>query len=340
MNRVREEILKRWPIDRWKSSTIVVAVSGGPDSVALLRALHEIVLDDATGIHTRLVVAHLNHRARGIESDRDEVFVKELASELKLEFRGGSIAAADPQNSEADWRNLRLSFLRNVAREVQAKWIATGATADDCVETMLHHLLRGSGPAGLAGIRLQRNLSADLTLVHPLIGLWKEDLLGYLESLNQAYRIDLTNLGCEFTRNRIRNECIPYLEQFTGSDSLKKRLHTAAELIRQEHEVIEKLAWSWVDSPAIRWSENAIEVDWKDVSELDWPVLQCSLVEIWHRLNWPLGQIGFSHWERVRQWIESARTTNHPRQMQLPGPIQLRIARQKVTIRSTLESST
>ena len=338
MNRVHEEILKRWPIDRWKCSTIVVALSGGPDSVALLRALHEIVLDDATAVQTRLVVAHLNHRARGIESDRDEEFVKELASELKLEFRGGSIAVPDPQSSEADWRNLRLSFLKNMAQEVQAKWIATGATADDSVETMLHHLFRGSGPAGLAGIRVQRDVSADLTLVHPMIGLWKDELLEYLESLNQAYRIDLTNLGCDYTRNRIRNECIPYLEQFTASDSLKKRLHNAAELIRQEHEVIEKLAWKWVDSPAIRWGQNAIEVDWKDASELDWSVLQCAFVEIWHRLNWPLGQIGFSHWERVRQWIESARTTSHPRKMQLPGPIELRIARQKVQIRSDMES--
>jgi len=336
MIRVHQEILKLWPADRWNSSTVVVALSGGPDSVALLRSLHEIVQAGYVSKDTRLVVAHLNHRARGIESDRDEEFVKHVAKELHLEAVIDSIAQPDPDCSEARWRDIRMNFLGQVAAQVHASWIATGATADDCVETMLHHLFRGSGPAGLSGIRVQRKIKEGLTLIHPLIGLWKEDLLQYLQSLDQAYRIDTSNLGSEYTRNRIRNECIPYLEQFTGSESLKKRLHTAAELIRQEHEVIEQLARRWIDSPAIRWSENQIEVDWKDVAELPWPVLQCGLVEIWHRLNWPLQQIGFAHWDRVRDWIESARTTNHPRRMQLPGPIELNIARRRVTIKSAM----
>lgn len=337
MIRVHQEILKLWPVDRWNSSTVVVALSGGPDSVALLRSLHQIVQSGYVSKDTRLVVAHLNHRARGIESDRDEEFVKHIAGELQLETVIDSIAQPDPDSSEARWRELRMFFLHKVASEFKASWIATGATADDCVETLLHHLLRGSGPAGLSGIRLQRKLSDGLTLIHPLVGLWKDELLQYLKSLNQSYRIDHTNLGSDYMRNRIRNECIPFLEQFIGSDSLKRRLYTAAELIRQEHEVVEQLARQWLDSPAIRWGESQIEVDWKDIAEVPWPVLQCGLVEIWHRMNWPLQQIGFAHWDRVRDWIESARTTNHPRRMQLPGPIELSIARRRVTMKSAMQ---
>ena len=332
MHRILESIIQDWPIDRWRNSTIVLAISGGPDSVALVRAIHRIVLQANIQQCTRLVIAHLNHQLRGAESDRDEHFVKQLACELKLDAMFAALPESSESSGEAQWRKARISFLKDVAKQHRAQWIATGATADDSVETMFHHLLRGSGPAGLAGIRIERKLSEDLTLVHPLVGLWKSELIEYLESIGQSYRIDRSNLCNEFTRNRIRNECLPYLEKLIGSNQLKHRLLTTLELIRQEHEVIEALARQWLDSPAIGWGQNQIEADWKDFAELPWPILQCGLVGIWHRMGWPLGQVSFRHWDRVRAWIDSARYSNHPKRMQLPGSIELKIARRRLQI--------
>ena len=180
--RVCQAILESWPADRWSGQSVVVALSGGPDSVAMLRALDEIVKSQAVSGQTRLIVAHLNHRLRGAQSDQDEAFVQDLAQSLDLE--AVLEAAPEPlhQGGESRWRKARSEFLRRTAQRLDARWIATAATADDQVETMLHHLLRGTGPAGLAGIRTERILDDRLGLAHPMLGVWKSDLLEYLSS--------------------------------------------------------------------------------------------------------------------------------------------------------------
>jgi len=332
--RVCQAILESWPADRWCGKSVVVALSGGPDSVAMLRALDEIVKSQAVSGQTRLIVAHLNHRLRGAQSDQDEAFVQDLAQSLGLE--AVLEAAPEPmhQGGESRWRKARSKFLRHTAHRFDARWIATGATADDQVETMLHHLLRGTGPAGLAGIRTERVLDDHLWLAHPMLGVWKSELLEYLSSLGQSYRIDESNLSDRFTRNRIRKECLPYLERFVGSDRLKERLWTAGELIRQEHDVIEGMAKEWLDSAAIDWGLDSLQiVASKGLDRLAWPVLQCALVRIWHRMGWPLGDVGQPHWNRVRKWIEKALKTPHPQRMQMPGRIELRFRRGQLQIR-------
>ena len=332
--RVCQAILESWPADRWSGKSVVVALSGGPDSVAMLRALDEIVKSQAVSGQTRLIVAHLNHRLRGAQSDQDEAFVQDLAQSLDLE--AVLEAAPEPlhQGGESRWRKARSEFLRRTAQRLDARWIATAATADDQVETMLHHLLRGTGPAGLAGIRTERTLEDHLGLAHPMLGVWKSDLLEYLSSLGQTYRIDESNLSDRFTRNRIRNECLPYLERFVGSDRLKERLWTAGELIRQEHEVIEGMAKEWLESAAIDWGQDSLKlVASKGLDALAWPVLQCALVRIWHRMAWPLGDVGQPHWNRVRKWLEKALRTPHPQRMQMPGRIELRFRRGQLQIR-------
>lgn len=332
--RVCQAILESWPADRWCGTSVVVALSGGPDSVAMLRALDEIVKSQAVSAQTRLIVAHLNHRLRGAQSDQDQAFVQDLAQNLNLE--AVLEAAPEPmhQGGESRWRKARSEFLRRTAQRLDARWIATAATADDQVETMLHHLLRGTGPAGLAGIRTERILDDRLGLAHPMLGVWKSEVLEYLSSLGQTYRIDESNLSDRFTRNRIRKECLPYLERFVGSDRLKERLWTAGELIRQEHEVIEGMAKEWLESAAIDWGQDSLKlVACQGLDALAWPVLQCALVRIWHRMGWPLGDVGQPHWNRVRKWLEKALRTPHPQRMQMPGRIELRFRRGQLQIR-------
>ena len=189
---VPDAILKLWPADRWSGTTGVLAISGGADSVAMLRAFCELRERRCVGAHTQFALAHFNHQLRGEESDQDEAFVRSLADELKLPvYIGNSVHPPEidsgkleiPRGNEALWRRDRNRFFRDVAQRTNANWIATGATADDQIETALHHLLRGSGPAGIAGVRSVRTIAPGLSLVHPMVETWKAQIVDYLNTL-------------------------------------------------------------------------------------------------------------------------------------------------------------
>src|SRR5438132_8777665 len=193
---------------------IVVAVSGGPDRVALLRALASL---PTAG---RLIVAQLNHQLRGPESDADEAFVRALPESLQpgMELRCERIdvaaqARTEGANVEAVARRVRYDWLARVAKECQARWVATGHTADDQAETVLHRLLRGTGLKGLRGIATRRSLAERVELIRPLLGVTRAAVMEYLREMGQAYRTDSSNADRGYTRNRIRHELLPLLAQ-------------------------------------------------------------------------------------------------------------------------------
>ena len=210
------QALRRWHVG---TSGLVVAVSGGPDSVALLRAL----VESGTAGSEKLIVAHLNHQLRGAESDADESFVRglyrELASrglglELRVEHRDVRVCAqAEGANLENMARRLRYQWLREVALQAGLRWVATGHTADDQAETVLHHLLRGTGMKGLRGIACCRELGPGVKLLRPLLSVRRSDVLAFLEQLGQAWRQDSSNLDPTYTRNRLRLHLLPELAQ-------------------------------------------------------------------------------------------------------------------------------
>ncbi len=143
-----------WPAAEWQNLTVIVAVSGGPDSVALLRGL--AALKRQAGGEGRLIVAHLNHHLRP-EADEDSRFVAELAKRLELPFEGGNAAVAELAARQGDGvevaaREARYSFLRQTAEKFGARYVAMAHTTDDQVETVLLNVLRGTGLAGLAGM--------------------------------------------------------------------------------------------------------------------------------------------------------------------------------------------
>ena len=122
-------------------------------------------------------------------------------------------ARADCANLEATARRLRYRWLAKVAREAGAHWIATGHTADDQAETVLHRLLRGTGLQGLRGIAGRRKLEPGVSLVRPLLQTTRTEIIAYLEQLHQPFRQDSTNRDLSYTRNRIRLELLPYLAE-------------------------------------------------------------------------------------------------------------------------------
>ena len=190
-----------------------VAVSGGADSVALLRVLLE--LRSELGIV--LAVAHFNHGLRGEQAAADEAFVAELAKQHGLEcFIGhGDVrthASTNKLTVEAAGRDLRYRWFAETARQHRLDRIATAHTLDDQAETVLLKFLRGAGTRGLAGIYPIVNREA-FRIVRPLLCVSRAEVEEYLSSLAQAWREDESNLDRRFLRNRIRHELLPLLER-------------------------------------------------------------------------------------------------------------------------------
>ncbi len=165
---LQAEFLRAWPSHRWRDVGVVVGCSGGADSVALLRTVCEARIDPAAGPPRGFVIAaHFNHQIRGRESDQDQSFVESLATQC-----GAAIAVGRSCGSETDESSLRqqrLEFLQQTAQRAGARYVALAHSADDNAETILHHLMRGTGPRGLAGIRPSRPLGADLVLLRPFL---------------------------------------------------------------------------------------------------------------------------------------------------------------------------
>jgi tRNA(Ile)-lysidine synthase len=206
-----------------------VAVSGGADSVALLRLLDR--LRDELGI--TLVVVHFDHALRGAESNADATFVAELANALKLGFVAaredvGAEAARQGWNVEDAARRLRYAFFDRVINQGKATHIAVAHTADDQAETLLAHLLRGTGPTGLAGI-----YPVAGAIVRPLLGTRREILREYLRVNEQRWREDSTNRDIRRTRAHIRKQLLPVIERdFSGE--IVSHLGQLARLAREE----------------------------------------------------------------------------------------------------------
>jgi len=184
-----------------------IGVSGGADSVAMLRIFAEL----RTHLGIAVLVLHFNHQLRGTEADEDERFVKALAEEFHLEFESGRAdvsgeARLHGWNVEDAARRLRYQFFASVAEERGLNRVAVAHTANDQAETVLSHLLRGTGVTGLAGIYPVAGL-----IIRPLLELGREELREFLSDLGQPWREDATNQDTSRTRARIRHQLIPLL---------------------------------------------------------------------------------------------------------------------------------
>lgn len=205
----------------------LIMVSGGPDSVALLRTLVEIGVEPA--------VLHVDHGLRGDESREDAEFVRELCLSLGVPCEVRRLDLKGRSNLQERAREGRHRLAEELAGRMGRSVIATGHTADDVAETVLMNLARGAGLRGLAGIPPVRGRWA-----RPLIRHGRRDVLAYLELLGQPYRTDPTNLTGKYARNRVRREVLPVLEElYPGA---KANVARAAELARQDLEALEELA--------------------------------------------------------------------------------------------------
>ena len=226
---IREQALLR------AGDRLAVAVSGGADSVALLRVLLELKAE----LGVLLSVAHFNHGLRGEQSDADEAFVAELAKETGLElFTGhGDVfehAKASKLSLEAAARQLRYRLFAQLAREQRLVVVATAHTLDDQAETVLLKFLRGAGTRGLAGIYPAIEGSADgPRVVRPLLCVSRQEVESYLTGLGQRWREDESNLDRRFLRNRVRHDLLPLLER-EFNPNIRSALNDLADIARAE----------------------------------------------------------------------------------------------------------
>lgn len=313
---VLDKLRATWTPERWRDVTVLVAVSGGADSVALLRAL---AASRAPGVG-RLIVAHFNHRLRGEESAGDERFVQQLAETLDLSFVGGSAQRdlgdqAGGQGLEATARQARYDFLAAAAAAQGARYIATAHTEDDQVETVLHNVLRGTGLAGMAGIPRTRRLTETTTLIRPFLDATRAEVVSYLRELGQPYREDSTNSLVEFTRNRIRHELLPLLAR-DYHPGVRPSILKLAKIAAQTSDHLDTECQKLLPA-CVRPTTGGVEIDCHTLKHVHVAVVRQLLVTIWQQHHWPLHDMSLEKWELLVQLTqETQATTTH-----LPGAV-------------------
>ena len=221
---------------------VLVAVSGGADSVALLRVLLELRAE----LGIVLAAAHLNHGLRGESSDADEAFVGQLAMRHKLDFFVERVAVAEHAETrrtglESAGRKLRYEWLTKIAGEYRFDAVATAHTADDQAETVLMKFLRGAGSRGLGGIYPVMVQGTQTRFIRPLLDATRVKIEMYLESLGQEWREDESNLDRRFFRNRVRHQLLPLLER-EYNPSIRQTLGELSEICRAEEKYWSELA--------------------------------------------------------------------------------------------------
>ena len=238
LNKARETIKRYRLID--KKDRILIAVSGGPDSVALLYLLNSLKKELNLYIH----VAHLDHMLRP-DSCKDKGFVERLASRLGLPVTVSRINIKELEKKgslEENARNARFAFLFKVAKGVKANKIALGHNLDDQAETVLMRLLRGTGLYGLSGILPKRNI-LGFNIIRPLIEVRRKDIEYFLKRKNIKPRLDKTNLEDIYFRNKIRNKLFPLLEK-EYSANIKEILSNMAQNVGYDYEYLNRVAES------------------------------------------------------------------------------------------------
>jgi tRNA(Ile)-lysidine synthase len=317
MSPLARQFRLQWaPYDgHWRT---LIACSGGPDSVALLRLLRQI-----HSTPSQLAVAHFHHGLRGEASDEDARFVAQLCERLAVACH---IGHADPESLrqqargeglESAARGQRYRFLTQTAEQLGARYLVTGHTADDQAETVLHHVLRGTGLAGLAGMPATRMLSAAVTLVRPLLSFTRAEILAYLQTERQSYREDEHNVQEQFLRSRLRHQLLPLLEGSYYPD-VRRSLRRLAQVAHDAHAVIQPLAESLLDRCLTRQSAKSVELDCRPLRDAPEHLCREAFVCLWRRQAWPQQSMTFEHWQRLAR---TARSSGESQAIDLPGAI-------------------
>ena len=304
--------------------TVLVAVSGGADSLALLYGLHAL----RSQLNCQLHVAHLNHCLRP-DADADADFVRQHAVDLRLpctiqRMEIPHLAQQWKLSVEAAGRRARYQFYESVITEIAATKVALGHHQDDIAETVLMNLIRGSGATGLKGIAPVR----DAKFIRPLTGFTRQQIEAFLISISVVPRHDTTNTDTRYLRNRIRHELIPRLENEYNSN-IKTGLSRTADVLRAESEYLDTAAQEAFEACRIQGPHKNVVLDRVEFRKhhvaLQRRVLRQSISE----MSGDMSDFYFTHCEKMLNLIESEASNAI---LALPNGLQFRRAYQQLII--------
>ncbi len=316
---------------RLTRTRVLVAVSGGADSVSLLLGLW-LLRDE---LQITLHAAHLNHQLRGAESDADAAWVEDFCRLKSIPCHIGreSIAEA-PQLAklglEGTARLVRRHFLQRIAAEQHCAGIAVAHTADDQAETILHHIIRGTGLAGLRGMHADevlnegtRGLGTDagsvrhggVPLVRPLLHVERQLLVRFLAEQEQSYRTDSTNTDTTLTRNRIRHELLPLLAR-EFNPQIQQALIRLGQQAQEIYADELLLAEGLLREVLIEAAPEHCRLRCGPLREQPPQRIRECFVLLWRQLGWPRRQMGFADWQRLVDVVGSETST-----VMLPGRV-------------------
>lgn len=328
----------------WHKHGILAAVSGGADSTALLHCLVEAFAERSKdGFSSgKLAVAHINHGLRGKESDTDAVFVQQCAERYALPYFEYRIQPEEwnaKQNtgqnkcqtgsSEDIARTIRYRFLTRTAEEQGFRYIAAAHTADDQTETVLHRVFRGTGLAGLAGIRPFRRLSEAVTLIRPLLKNTRKEILDYLRTRNLSFRVDSSNFENRFTRNRIRNRLLPLIREECNPQA-DAAVHRLAQLAEENEIVLDELFQILDEQIIVRQTENGWVLDRSALRRWSRPTLREWFVRLWKQGGLPLREMGLRQWETLIVFL-----SDDFQRLELPGKVLVRKEEHLIYLQTT-----
>jgi tRNA(Ile)-lysidine synthase len=272
----------------------LIGVSGGRDSVALLHHLVDVG-------YKKLIICHLNHELRGRSSNADARFVEKLAAKYDLDLAAGSadvraIAKRKKMSIETSARETRYKFFAKIAKQKRCHTIFLAHHADDLVETFLINLIRGAGPTGLAAMReisIRRIDNVDLTIVRPLLGVWRDDIDECMRKRRLEFREDASNKNLVPLRNRLRRRIIPYIEKQLGR-KVRMSIWRAATIAAEEE--------AWIEGMAARSNTKDQHLSVEKLRTL--PIaLQRRVIMTWLRQQGS-ADVGFDVIERVRSLLD------------------------------------
>ena len=304
---------------------ILVACSGGPDSVALFHLLHAL----ATKHRWKLGLVHFNHQLRPGDAQKDERFVKNLARKFKVPFHGGAghvkrEAQRTKTSIEECARQMRYNFFLRTVKAEKYRAIVLAHTRDDQAETVLMRILQGTGLRGLQGIR-EKFKMGRATLVRPLLAFTKKELLEYLAEEKIPYRSDKTNDSSRFLRNRVRLELIPSLQR-DFNPRVVEALSRIPAIVAGESALIAELEEKAWKKTFKKYHGKKMELR-RAVFLRFPPALQFRILEKALKKLDPQSGLSFEAWERIRRGLARPR-----HRLSLPKDIDFALTPKNVTI--------
>ena len=317
---IEREFSRSASLTRHISSGVLLAVSGGADSTAMLRCFVAFV--QSQSVPASIHIAHVNHCLRGNESDDDAQFVSQLAAQFGLPYHETQLtqdmfAADDSGSVEAAARTLRYDFLQQTAEHNSLRHVAVAHNADDQAETILHRIIRGTGLAGLAGIPPVRPLGEAVTLIRPMLTFSRRRILAYLDAIQQPFRTDSTNAEMQYTRNKIRNDLLPSLVSGYNHAVVDALLRLGTQAAEWSQHI--KSQTDALYGRAVTHHANHVAVQIETFADVPPYMVRELFVMIWSRQGWHLRDMTFSHWQQLAEM--SLTQTPSPCKQVFPGAV-------------------